>query len=110
MRRVLVDHAREKKADKRGGGEAPVTLDEAVGRVEPAPEEILDLDWALDQLAARDERKATVVELRFFAGLTIEETAAVLEVTPRTVNRDWLAARAWLKRELDGRVDEDAAR
>ena len=101
MRRILVDRARARKADKRGGGAANEPLDEVAARVEPVPEEILDLDRVLDELAELDERKASVVELRYFGGLTVEETAEVLDITPRTVNRDWVAARAWLRRELD---------
>jgi RNA polymerase sigma factor (TIGR02999 family) len=101
MRRVLVDMARAKKYQKRGGGAEAVTLDEALVVVEPG-RDLVALDEALDGLAKMDERKARVVEMRFFGGLTVEETAAALSVSPDTVMRDWRLAKAWLLRELRG--------
>jgi RNA polymerase sigma factor (TIGR02999 family) len=106
MRQILVDHARSKVAARRGGDRQRITLDEAVV---PAPQrdvDLLALDQALERLAGLDERKARVIELRFFAGLTVEETAAALGVSPITVKRDWSMARAWLERELE--PDKDA--
>lgn len=106
MRQVLVDHARAWSADKRGGGAAPVTLNEEFAGVASDPEEILALDEALDRLDALDERLRRVVELRYFVGLQDQEIAEVLGVTRRTVQRDWVKARAWLHRELaDGREE-----
>ena len=103
MRRVLVDLAREKAAAKRGGRQAHVTLDEniAAPRPEHAFLDLVALDGALDALGAIDARKVRVVELRFFAGLTVEETAAVLVVSPDTVARDWRMARSWLLKRLE---------
>ena len=97
MRRILVDHARSKGYQKRGGGAIRISLDDDmnVAGVEPG-RDLIALDDALAELAQRDERKSRVVELRFFAGLTVEETAAVLDVSPDTVMRDWRAAKAWL--------------
>jgi RNA polymerase sigma-70 factor, ECF subfamily len=100
MRRVLVDFARSRKYQKRGGGNPNVTLDEALI---PAPQkgrDILALDNALQALTVQDERKARVVELRFFGGLSVEETAEVLKVSPETILRDWRLAKAWLAREM----------
>lgn len=100
MRRVLVDRARARKARKRGSGEATIALtDVAAAGVDPAVE-ILDVDRALDRLSAAYPRQARVVELRFFGGLELVEIGAVVEVTERTVKRDWAFARAWLAREL----------
>jgi RNA polymerase sigma-70 factor, ECF subfamily len=101
MRRVLVDFARAKNYQKRGGGAQAVTLDEALVVVEPG-RDLIAIDEALDALAKMDERKAKVVEMRFFGGLTVEETAAALGVSPDTVMRDWRLAKAWLMRELKG--------
>lgn len=100
MRSVLVDHARRRKAQKRGGGQAPLPLDTTMLVAGHAPVAFDDLDQALLDLARLSERQARVVELRYFGGLTIEETAEVLEVSPVTVKRDWALARAWLYREL----------
>jgi RNA polymerase sigma factor (TIGR02999 family) len=98
MRRILVDHARKKRAQRRGGGQTIVALSEEQA---PASEVAFDdLDRALEDLARLSERQARVVELRYFGGLTIEETAEVLGVSPMTVKRDWTMARAWLFREL----------
>ena len=102
MRRILVDHARSRRYLKRGGGGRRTSLDEAlIITNEPSPD-LLALDTALDALAAIDSRKSRVVELRFFAGLTVEETATVLEVSPDTVMRDWKLAKVWLLREIEG--------
>lgn len=100
MRRILVDHARGRQAAKRGGGAWMVPLEEA-WVVSPEPDtDVVALDEALDALAKNDPRKAKVVELRFFGGLSVEETAAVLEISGESVMRDWRLARAWLAREL----------
>jgi RNA polymerase sigma factor (TIGR02999 family) len=108
MRRVLVDLARTRGADKRGGGAVRVTFDEAaMGGLTPAAD-VIRLDDALKALAALDERKSRVVELRFFGGLTADETATVLDVSPKTVLRDWEFARAWLQRELTREAARDA--
>jgi RNA polymerase sigma factor (TIGR02999 family) len=100
MRSVLVDHARRRKADKRGGGQALVPLDTSIIMGSAAPVGFDDLDRALQDLARLSERQARVVELRYFGGLSIEETAQVLGISPVTVKRDWALARAWLFREL----------
>jgi RNA polymerase sigma factor (TIGR02999 family) len=100
MRRILVDHATARRADKRGGGVEPVTLDDALMMAEMRGDELLALDEALRKLATVDERLARVVECRFFGGMSIEETAEAIEVSPATVKRDWTVARAWLNREL----------
>ncbi len=100
MRRVLVDHARSRGYHKRGGGAERVTLDEGlVTSPEPAVD-VLALDRALEALAAVDVRKSRVIELRFFGGLSVEETAEVLAVSPVTVMREWSSAKAWLYREM----------
>ena len=99
MRHILVDHARSRQAAKRGGGARHVTLDEAaVASAEPA--ELVALDDALQSLAAFDQRKSQIVEFKYFGGLTVEEIAHVLRVSPETVARDWRLARGWLLREL----------
>lgn len=105
MRRVLVDAARARGYQKRGGGAHRVTLDEArAGAKEPAAD-VVALDDALTALAAIDERKSQVVELRYFGGLSIEETAEALGVSVRTVKRDWTMAKLWLLRELKKSAD-----
>ena len=101
MRRIMVDHARERRSLKRGGGALKVTLDEAALVSEARSEELLALDEALEGLAAQDPRKSQIVELRYFGGLTVEETAEFLELSPRTVEREWTMAKAWLYRALD---------
>ena len=102
MRRILVDHARAKHYQKRGGDAVRIEFDETrVPALEPGPQ-IVALDDALTALAARDERQSRIVELRFFGGLTVEETAAVLEISPETVMRDWKLAKAWLFGEASG--------
>jgi RNA polymerase sigma factor (TIGR02999 family) len=99
MRRVLVDHARTRDAAKRGGRTPKAPLEEAATIFE-RPEELIALDRALNDLAAIDPRKSRMVELRYFGGLSVEETAEVLEVSPVTVMREWRAAKAWLLREM----------
>jgi RNA polymerase sigma factor (TIGR02999 family) len=96
MRRVLVDHARNRRYQKRGGDPRKVTLGEAMSMARDRSAELVALDDALKELARFDERKAQVVELRFFGGLSVEETANVLGVSVNTVKRDWTTARAWL--------------
>jgi RNA polymerase sigma factor (TIGR02999 family) len=104
MRRILVDYARSRNRAKRGGAAQRVSLEEAaVFSAERAPDLV-----ALDALGKIDERKSRVVELRFFGGLSVEETAHVLDVAPETVLRDWRLAKSWLLHELDGRTDYDA--
>ena len=100
MRRVMVDHARERHSLKRGGGALKVTLDEAALVTETRSEELLALDEALETLAAQDPRKSQIVELRYFGGLTVEETAEFLKLSHRTVEREWTMAKAWLYRAL----------
>jgi RNA polymerase sigma-70 factor, ECF subfamily len=101
MRRILIDHARGRDAEKRGGEVEKVTLDVSIASPEPSREvDILALDEALKRLKALDGSQAQIVELRFFGGLTIEETAEVMEVSPSSVKRDFRSARAWLFREL----------
>ncbi|MFL6279142.1 MAG: sigma-70 family RNA polymerase sigma factor [Vicinamibacterales bacterium] len=102
MRRVLVDYARRRGFHKRGGGAQRVTLDEAVASGPDAAFDILELDRALEALEKADARKSRVVELRFFGGLSVEETAEALQVSPDTVKRDWRLAKLWLLRELEG--------
>jgi RNA polymerase sigma factor (TIGR02999 family) len=100
MRRILIDFARSQNYQKRGGHIPHVELEEAVTVSVVAGSELLELDEALKQLATLDARKSEVVALRFFGGLTVEETAAALQVSPETVMRDWKLAKAWLLREL----------
>ena len=108
MRRILVDHARARYARKRGGGDARVTFDEALVVTAEARENFVALDDALEALAKFDGRKSRVVELRFFGGLSVEETAAVLKVSVDTVMRDWRLAKAWLQAEMRGEHQDDA--
>jgi RNA polymerase sigma-70 factor, ECF subfamily len=96
MRRVLIDHARGHVRDKRGGGQENVPLDEALVFSPGRSAAFLELDEALDRLAAIDRRQAKIVELRFFGGLTVEEVADILTISPKTVKRDWSVAKAWL--------------
>lgn len=100
MRQILINHARERAADKRGGGARPVTLGELHVQVDAPDLDLLALDTALDELAAHDPRLGQVVELRYFAGCGIEETASLLDLSPATVKRDWTYARAWLVERL----------
>lgn len=100
MRRILIDHARRRHAAKRGGKQHRLTLDEDHVSVDAQAEVLISLDQALDRLSGHNERLVQVVELRFFGGLTEEEAAQVLDVSVRTVRRDWVKARAWLFKEL----------
>lgn len=101
MRRVLIDHAVARRAQKRGGGQPLETLDEdAMSVVQARAVELLDLDAALERLRALDDRQARIVECRFYGGMTVDETAEALEISPATVKREWAAARAWLNREV----------
>jgi len=100
MRRILVDYARSRGNQKRGGDAARVSLDEVLVFSEDRSSDLVALDAALERLAEMDERKSRVVELRFFGGLSVEETAEVLKVSPFTVLRDWRLAKAWLHREI----------
>jgi RNA polymerase sigma factor (TIGR02999 family) len=100
MRRVLVDLARAQRYQKRGAGVVHVSLDAAVAAANPPSPDLIALDEALDELSAVDPRKVRVIELRFFGGLTVEETAKVLDVSADTVARDWRMARTWLLRRL----------
>ena len=104
MRRILVDHARRHNL-KRGAAVTHVSLDDAASMPGEAPSDLLALDDAMTALAQLDPRKARVVEMRFFGGLSVEETAAVLSVSEVTVMRDWSSAKAWLYRELTGGSD-----
>lgn len=100
MRRILVDHARSRGSVKRGAGQFPLQLKETLVVGKSREADILEIDEALTRLAALDQRKGQVVELRFFGGLNVKETAEVLKVSPETVMRDWKLAKAWLYREL----------
>lgn len=102
MHRILVDYARAHRASKRGSGAANVSLDEAIGIPRPQDVSLLALDDALEALAELSPVQSRIVELRCFGGLSLEETAAVLEISERSVSRHWTAARAWLFRELQG--------
>lgn len=97
MRRILVNHAKARGAAKRGGGAPVVVLDEALAVFEDRAVDLIALDEAIDRLAEIDDRQARVVELRFFTGLSVDETAQVMDISPRTVHREWLMARAWLR-------------
>jgi RNA polymerase sigma factor (TIGR02999 family) len=100
MRRILVDHARDRLAAKRGAGATRVELDEALLSTSERGIDLLALDAALERLEQLDPRQSQLVVLRFFGGLTIEEAAAVLEISPATAKREWVTARIWLRREL----------
>jgi len=102
MRRVLVDHARKRRSQKRGGGATPLGLDTLEGILpgDSRPEEVIELDEALERLIALEERKGRVVELHYFGGLSYDEVADALEISPATVHRDLRMARAWLYKEL----------
>ena len=100
IRRILVDHARAQHAGKRGAGAVKLELDEAMAASEQKELDLLGLDSALVRLAEMDERQARIVELRFFAGLSVEETAEVIQLSTATVKREWSSARAWLYREM----------
>ena len=102
MRNILIEAARAQHVQKRGGARHQVTLDEGLVTAEPRPYDLLALDEALERLAAIDPRRGRIVELRFFGGLTINETAAALHVSADTVGRDWKLAKAWLARAMRG--------
>ena len=107
MRQVLVDHARKRNAKKRDGGARHALLDDVLARWEGDPTELLTLDAALDKLAARDETLRQLVELRYYAGCTLEEAGSLMGMTVRQVHRRWTFARGWLRRELErGTSDE----
>lgn len=108
MRQVLIDAARRRKRLKRGGGEQPLSLDESKVAVDDYAAELVDLDDALTRLSGEHPRPARVVECRFFGGLSIDETAQALDVSPMTVKRDWALARTWLYRELEDGAPENA--
>jgi RNA polymerase sigma factor (TIGR02999 family) len=108
MRRILVDHARRRKMAKRSGRWAKLTLNEAVAHGKPREVDLLDLDRALQKLAEFDPRKAQIAELRFFGGLSLEETGVVVGASVATVERDWQVARAWLFSQLKGDAPRDA--
>ena len=108
MRRIMVDHARERHSLKRGGGARKVTLDEAAFVTETRSEDLLALDEALERLAVQDPRKSQIVELRYFGGLTVEETAEFLKQSQRTVEREWNMAKAWLYRALSGKEPDES--
>ena len=100
MRRILVDHARRRGAAKRGGDAVKITLNEALNASAERDFDLIAVDEALTRLAALDQQQARVVELRFFGGLNVAETAEVLGISERTVKRDWQVAKAWIRREL----------
>lgn len=102
VRAVLVDHARARGAVKRGDGAVGVELDELHGSVPAPPVDLLDLDAALVELEAMNAEQSRIVELRYFAGLSIDETAEALAISPSSVKRGWLAAKTWIRRRLDG--------
>jgi RNA polymerase sigma factor (TIGR02999 family) len=108
MRRILIDYARSQQTAKRGSGLQKVSLEEPLLFSEAQSEELVVLNEALERLAQFDERMSRIVELRFFGGLTVDETAEVLAVSSKTVKRDWSVARAWLHRELSQGGDDDA--
>ena len=100
MRHILIDHARSHCYEKRGGGVRNVPLDDAMAVTEKSAQDLVALDDALKTLAALDPRKSEIIELRFFGGLSIAETAEVLNISPITVTREWRSAKAWLRREM----------
>jgi|SRR5579872_1088851 len=109
MRRVLIDHARSKRRVKRGGMQQKVALEDVVIAAEEQTYDLVALDEALDRLAKVDARQSRIVELRFFGGLSVEQTAEVLKISPKTVKRDWAVARAWLHRELRNNPSDDGS-
>jgi len=100
MRRILVDHARQRNSHKRGGGVPDVTLDEALQMNMEQPPDLVALDDALNDLEKQDPQKSRLVELRFFGGLSVDEAAGVLDISPRSAAREWATARAWLREAL----------
>jgi RNA polymerase sigma-70 factor, ECF subfamily len=108
MRRILTDQARARRSHKRGDGAKAISLDDAPAICAEPSADLVAIDDALDQLSKVDERKSQVVVLRFFGGLSVEETGEVLKVSPETVARDWRLAKAWLMRELSGMKSDEA--
>ena len=108
MRRILADHARGHNAAKRGAGMPELELNEAVAQAQTKSVDLLDLEEALQKLEKLDAQQGKIIELRFFGGLSIEDTANVLGISPATVKRDWAAARAWLFREVGARQDVES--
>ncbi len=106
MRRILVDHARARDAAKRGGGMS-VTLSEPTDQSTVLSAELLDIDAAMNELAVLDPQQARIVEMRFFGGLSIEETAATLGISPATVKRDWAVAKTWIRRRLTAKEQDE---
>lgn len=102
MRRILVDHARARKRSKRGGSNIQVSLEPAMAVTQDQELDLVALDEALERLAQIDPQQSKIVELRFFSGMSVEETAEVLGISPATVKRDWSVAKAWLHREISG--------
>lgn len=102
MRQILVEHARGRGADKRGGNALRIELDDSLALAQQSDVDVIALDRALQQLSELDAQQGRIVELRFFAGLTIEDTSEVLGISPATVKRDWVTARAWLFRTMKG--------
>ncbi len=107
MRRILIDHARKKRSQKRGSGQPVLSFNESDVGLESDQESILALDEALTRLKDRDERMHEIVMLRYFAGQTIERTAEILDISPRTAKRDWTVARAWLRTQLRGQPEPE---
>ncbi len=107
MRRILVDHAKTKHREKRGGDAVKLSLDDVIYLSRERASALLALDDALDALEALDERKSRVVELRYFGGFSVEETAQILEVSPETVMRDWKMAKAWLYQQIRRETGDD---
>jgi len=101
MRQILVDHARMRKASKRGGGAVTLVLEEAVGYAKGASLDLIELDNAMKRLASLDPRQCQIVELRFFGGLSIEEAARVVDISPATAKREWATARVWLHHAME---------
>jgi RNA polymerase sigma-70 factor, ECF subfamily len=107
MRRILVDHAKAKHREKRGGDAVKLSLDDVINLSRERAAELLALDDALDELARVDERKSRVIELRYFGGFSVEETAQILGVSPETVMRDWKLAKAWLYQQIRRETSDD---
>jgi len=105
MRQILVDYARKKKAEKRGGSQRDLTLDESNLNIQEHAEQIVELDELLNELTELNERLGKIVEMRFFAGLSIEDTAEMLDISTSTANRDWAKARGWLYQRLREQAD-----
>ena len=107
MRRILVDHAKTKHREKRGGEAIKLSLDDVINLSRERAADLITLNDALDELARIDERKSRVVELRYFGGFSVEETAQILEVSPETVMRDWKMAKAWLYQQIRRETSDD---